>query len=411
MYSKTAHGELNMIRTLLATTALATLLAGGAIAQQTTPPTTAPSAAPAESQTQQMVVHAEGHLASNIIGEAVYNSTGDDAEDIGDVSDLVITNEGQIEAIVVGVGGFLGIGQKDVALEFNLAQWTDQPDGERRLVVETTEDALRALPEFDRSAYEPMPADAQVGETTPATEQDLATARTQEEGAEGGETGGETAMAPADSGQEGGEAGGETAMAPADSGQESGEMAADQTEQTGDQAGGATGGAVTTAPATGAGDDQQAQQPADQQAQQEQPADQQTAQDNQMGAGEAATDQTQTGAIDRSNMQQATPDQLTAETLVGTTVYGANEENIGEIGDVALTPEGQVDAVIVDVGGFLGVGEKQVAIGMDDLNFMADEDGDLYLFTNFTQEQLEAQPAYDEASYAENRDEMRLQAQ
>jgi hypothetical protein len=130
-----------------------------------------------------------------------------------------------------------------------------------------------------------------------------------------------------------------------------------------------------------------------------------------MGAGEAATDQTQTGAIDRSTMQQATPDQLTAETLVGTTVYGANEENIGEIGDVALTPEGQVDAVIVDVGGFLGVGEKQVAIGMDDLNFMADEDGDLYLFTNFTQEQLEAQPAYDEASYAENRDEMRLQAQ
>jgi len=380
-----------MIRTLLATTAIATLLAGGALAQQTTPPTTAPSASPADGQNQQMVVHAEGHLASNLIGEAVYNGTGDDAEDIGDVTDLVIDNEGKVEAIVVGVGGFLGIGQKDVALEYNLVQWSQQPDGDQRLVVETTEDALRAQPEFDRSAFKPMPADAQVGETKPATEQDLAAAPAQDQGASNDNA-----------------AGGSTAMAPSpDAGGAANDTAANQNDtaanQTDNQAGGAAGGAVATAPATGAAENQQAQQ--------NQSADQQAAQNNQTGAGEAATDQTQTGAIDRSTLQQAAPDQLTAEKLVGTTVYGANEENVGEIGDVALTPDGKVDAVIVDVGGFLGIGEKQVAIAMDNLNFMTNEDGDLYLFTNFTKDQLEAQPAYEESNYAQNRDQMRMRAQ
>jgi hypothetical protein len=39
---------------------------------------------------------------------------------------------------------------------------------------------------------------------------------------------------------------------------------------------------------------------------------------------------------------------------------------------------------------------------------MADKDGNKYLYTNFTKEQLDAQPAYDESTYAENRDEQRL---
>ena len=73
-----------------------------------------------------------------------------------------------------------------------------------------------------------------------------------------------------------------------------------------------------------------------------------------------------------------------------------------------LSQDGQVDAVLVDVGGWLGIGEKEVALGMDNLQFMSDEDGDLYLYTNLTKEQVEAQPEYDEAGYAENRDNMRM---
>ena len=49
-----------------------------------------------------------------------------------------------------------------------------------------------------------------------------------------------------------------------------------------------------------------------------------------------------------------------------------------------------------------------VAVGMDNLTFLTDEDGNKYLYTTFTKEQLEAAPAYDKDGYAANRDGMRL---
>ncbi|TJX46649.1 MAG: PRC-barrel domain containing protein, partial [Mesorhizobium sp.] len=60
------------------------------------------------------------------------------------------------------------------------------------------------------------------------------------------------------------------------------------------------------------------------------------------------------------------------------------------------------------VGGFLGIGEKEVAVGMDNLKFMTDKDGKKYLYTTFTKEQLEKQAAYDKGSYAQKRDEQRM---
>lgn len=171
------------------------------------------------------------------------------------------------------------------------------------------------------------------------------------------------------------------------------------------------GGEGTDASQDMAATEQPDEQVGDQTAQQQDdPAqDQQAAQSDQQGA--QGTDQTMTGAVDPSNMQEAQPDQIRAENLTGTAVYGSNDERIGEIGDVILTPEGDVDAAIVDVGGFLGIGEKEVALSMENLSFMTDENDELYLFTDFTQEELEAQPEYDEANYAERRDEMLLQSQ
>src|SRR5690606_29898279 len=71
------------------------------------------------------------------------------------------------------------------------------------------------------------------------------------------------------------------------------------------------------------------------------------------------TDDTETSAIDRSSLNEVPVGDIRAEDFVGTTVYGSNDENIGEIGDVILTDDGSVDAVIIDVGGFLGIGEKE----------------------------------------------------
>ena len=104
-------------------------------------------------------------------------------------------------------------------------------------------------------------------------------------------------------------------------------------------------------------------------------------------------------------------DNMRAEELVGTTVYGANDANVGEIGDIVLMQDGKADAVIIDVGGFLGMGEKEVAVGMDKLAFMTDQDGNKYLYTNFSKEQLEAQPAYDKSTWAQQRDQQRMMMQ
>ena len=81
---------------------------------------------------------------------------------------------------------------------------------------------------------------------------------------------------------------------------------------------------------------------------------------------------------------------------------------MGEIGDVVLSTDGKVNSIIIDVGGFLGIGKKEVAVGTDNLVFMTDKDGNRYLYTNFTKEQLDAAAAYDKSTYSEKRDDQRL---
>jgi hypothetical protein len=113
-------------------------------------------------------------------------------------------------------------------------------------------------------------------------------------------------------------------------------------------------------------------------------------------------------------LQAAEADKISAETLLNTTVYGANDESLGEVGDVILAkdaPEGKIDAVVIDVGGFLGLGEKPVAISFDDLEIMVDEGGTYYVYTKFTQDQLEAATEYDAETFEQNRDRMILRSQ
>jgi sporulation protein YlmC with PRC-barrel domain len=56
--------------------------------------------------------------------------------------------------------------------------------------------------------------------------------------------------------------------------------------------------------------------------------------------------------FDRSAMTPVSTDQLSADNLIGRTVYSANDENIGEVGDVLLTSDNKVEGFILDVGGF-----------------------------------------------------------
>ena len=61
--------------------------------------------------------------ASKLEGVNVYNQQD---EHVGDISEVLVNKEGQVEAVVIGVGGFLGIGQRDVAVPFNALEWVIQ---------------------------------------------------------------------------------------------------------------------------------------------------------------------------------------------------------------------------------------------------------------------------------------------
>ena len=95
-----------------------------------------------------------------LIDQPVYSSTGDDAEEIGNVTDLIFSEDGRIVAVVIGVGGFLGIGEKSVAVDFSELEFTLAADNTERWVVPTTADALNAAPDFVWAEDEPADVNA-----------------------------------------------------------------------------------------------------------------------------------------------------------------------------------------------------------------------------------------------------------
>jgi hypothetical protein len=155
-----------MIRNLIATTACAVLMSGTALSQTTAPaPAEAPLTVtnkelfkpapgmPAAPEATALTKAAEGQLlASGFLGTAVYNGDGDNAESIGKLNDLVIGPDGTVQAAVIGVGGFLGVGQKDVTVAPTQLKLSMRSDGNSWLVMNTTKDQLSAAPAFDRSA-------------------------------------------------------------------------------------------------------------------------------------------------------------------------------------------------------------------------------------------------------------------
>jgi sporulation protein YlmC with PRC-barrel domain len=299
-----------MIRTLLTTTALAAFLTSGAMAQTTAPAPAAPMDAPADPNNgmteststglRPPMVMSEGYaatqgdnLATKVIGAKVYTSTAKDADEIGSINDLVIDANGDIAAAVVGVGGFLGVGEKNVAVDFAELKWSTAADGTWRYVLATTADALKTAPDFvyDDETAAQQAANIDANNTQVAVPADKAAAAT---------------------------------------------------------------------------------------------------------------------PLDRSTLKPFDATALTSEELKGVAVYGIDSEQIGSIGDFALNADGKIDAVIVDVGGFLGLGKKPVAVGFDSLAFSVDADNKRYLFINTTKEQLEAQPEFNRDTYTAERDTQRL---
>jgi sporulation protein YlmC with PRC-barrel domain len=78
---------------------------------------------------------------------------------IGKIEDVLVSSSGQISAVIVGVGGFLGAGEKDVAVDFTSVKRT-MKDNKAYLTMDTTKDALKSAPGFkydsDKTQWVPV---------------------------------------------------------------------------------------------------------------------------------------------------------------------------------------------------------------------------------------------------------------
>ncbi|CTQ32039.1 PRC-barrel domain-containing protein [Jannaschia rubra] len=233
--------------------------------------------------------------ASDLMGARLYvteveadpfGGLQDDWNDVGEISDIIVGASGGIDAVLADIGGFLGLGERTVAVNMDDLQFVS--DGaeadEYFIVLQGTQAQLEAAPEFDDSF-------------------------------ERGRLGLERVDAPA--------------------------ATVDGTIVAG------TTTAMSAAP-----------------------------------------------MIEREGYALIERDALTADDVTGATVYGVGDDIIGEIGDLIMSDGGQVDRAIVDVGGFLGLGEKHVELPFDSLSVMRG-DGDVRVYIDATQEQLEALPEYE----------------
>ncbi|MEA3080309.1 MAG: hypothetical protein QOF05_1717 [Sphingomonadales bacterium] len=185
-----------MLKKLMITTAITALMIGGAAAEGVSPnspaATPAPSAMPAPAVTPAPVEttapavkstemstpastssakfinsqRQDQFLASKFKGTDVI---GSDDKKIGDVSDILFDKGGKIEAYVVGVGGFLGIGAKDVALApsaFQIVPGDKSKNESDKLRLSMTQEELKQAANFE--PYKAPSSTTGMGSTTPA---------------------------------------------------------------------------------------------------------------------------------------------------------------------------------------------------------------------------------------------------
>lgn len=282
--------------------------------------------------------------ASRLIGMSVYTTeaevegeamadAGTDWDRIGEISDVILSRSGDMEAVLLDIGGFLGIGERTVAVTLSeLKLVSDSDDADDFFVVLNTDRAsIENAPEFDTDVI----------------------------GAWNGiERTGENAADMAE----------ETTEKTADAVENAAEDAEGTVVTTGAELNEAGDQAVETAETAGQNIEQEAEEMA---------ADTEHAMDGMTHSPEGYM------AADTAT--------LTAEMIDGARVYDGRDEWIGEISEVIVAEDGKISEVILDVGGFLGLGEKHVSMPFDKLNLQQEDGGDdLRVYVSATKEELES---------------------
>ena len=96
--------------------------------------------------------------------------------------------------------------------------------------------------------------------------------------------------------------------------------------------------------------------------------------------------------MDHSRHTPLAAGELADANLVEAVIYGPGDEKVGTISH--RHGSGAGGEVIVDVGGFLGIGAKPVALPVSQLNFMRDEGGDIHATTTLTKDEVKALPEH-----------------
>jgi sporulation protein YlmC with PRC-barrel domain len=341
------------MKRILATTALVMIMAGGAYAQMGSYQST-PNDVEASDFIGQRIYATDTMPADNT---TVASGAEKDWDDVGEINDVILGRDGQIKAVVLGVGGFLGIGEKNVAVPMQDVKFVKNGNDvdDYFLVVNADKDVLTSAPAYvsaqdkaadqQAAANDAAPADTMTG--TPNT--DTAADTTKPADSASTTTAADTSAAkPADT---------TTAM--------NNNATTDGTATTSNSSTDATTTASTTS-----GD-----------------------------ATQAMTDENRTRLvrpeINRDGYKAAEMSELTADKLEGARVYGPNDEDVGEINRLILDNNGQVQRVVLDVGGFLGMGERQIAVTLDELNIVRTDDGSEFrVYVDSNQATLKAQPEY-----------------
>ncbi|MEQ3626013.1 MAG: PRC-barrel domain-containing protein [Celeribacter sp.] len=315
----------------------------------------------------------EGYRATDFIGKTIYIPEADaeggsegeltdpseNWESVGDIGDIILSADGQIKNVIADIGGFLGMGERQVAISMDeldfQADGDDQDDfflvynGDRSILEEADEFAWGEGMESEDTAN----SDQQVAAGTVANDVEANT---------------EEMAADAEVMTE--EAGDEVAEAAGEVEENTEEMAAEAEAELD----GETDGVVADADATA---------------------------NTETDAAVPATGTTGMAATDPVNAEmQMVPVQVSSvstDDLIGVSVVGNDDQRIGEIGELIVADDGTINEAIIDVGGFLGIGEKPVAVSFEEIELMREgEGGPLTARVNATEDELEGMNAYEE---------------
>lgn len=264
------------MKQLLATTALSIFLLTGQGYAANMAPLTNYQQEPTDIQASKFIGMRVYATEKEIPGDATAKTDSQKGwEDIGEINEVILSQTGQVKAVIVGVGGFLGMGEKDVAVAMKDIKFVKNGDKENDyfLVVNANKQMLTDAPAYNVSQKV-------TDNTTASSESNTGTALVRPN-------------------------------------------------------------------------------------------------------------------VKREGYRQPETKELTSETLVGARVYGPKDEDVGEVNKLVLNSDGSVKQLVLDIGGFLGIGEHRIAVGLDQVNIVRNEKGDdVRVYINSDKNTLKALPTY-----------------